>query len=115
MAEGTDILQRRDDDRRMRYAVPTRGAGVFVLSDHVRVRWHHRPKRQSGGGSRSRSRSRSNGCISADVRVLTPNGYRAIASITIGDSILSLGDKDSVLVPAKSVPLSRVHPKWSTK
>lgn len=78
---------------------PTRGAGVFVLSDHVRVRWHHRPKRQSGGGSRSRSRSRSNGCISADVRVLTPNGYRAIASITIGDSILSLGDKDSVLVP----------------
>jgi len=52
---------------------------------------HH--KRKGGGtkarrGPRPRSRSRS-GCFAGDVLVLTPTGYRPIASLTPGDCLLS--------------------------
>lgn len=77
----------------------TRGAGVFVSPDHFRVNWHHKPRPRIGG--RSRPRSQRNGCLAGDVCVLTAEGYRSIASIKVGDRILSLGNESTLLVSRK--------------
>jgi hypothetical protein len=74
----------------------TRGAGAFFSPNHIRQNWHHKPRRRSSG--RSRPRSRSNGCLAGDVCVLTAEGYRPIASLKVGDQILSLSNVNGGLI-----------------